>query len=769
MLRARAMSMNTQLHTKFNLDFLNDIKIPEGIEGSQPSWLESDFYDNKWLIRHEHASIRRFDWHRLLPNGVFLTSNGVDTRATDSRIKSGADLTHHPRYRSDDDLRIALNRLKRLVILFRHRRISRTCGFSHHYSFFIWILDLTEWVFLHENVFKPRTHLFSLLDSNDLERGFLLPIARGGKSELFDYEKRFIATLQKILDAIPGDLEKQRLIAKCRADGIQVEFDSPFAPILPLPHSDVATLRAWLYCHGYCVDVGRYRGKLKSEEFFRDRVKLDIKADSVSDTLQAMFRALSAIERQDILEFSSSNVKEFLPAGETTLPERMQAGSRRATSEREIASNAVILAKLTHMCRFSSDGLPPASVLSGVNLSCLHQLQLAPKGRTKTIPVNVAMHSLGHAVRFIVNYGDDLVDYAILLKAECERLRNISAASGYEKRSANYYSDRVISNVPQPSSLASLNITQLSSIFESQGLEQFSASGGNGKAAVMRQHMGIVDALTLLVASTIVIIGTTAARRRIEIISLSENCLETVMGTGWYLRFELGKNVFGMVRGELSRCIPNVAARAIMQMKKLNTAWRSFHGKESTDLFSGFVSSFDKSSGLSETTFTRALDIFCDHVQIPLDKHGKRWYIRAHQLRRFWAYTFFYKFGLSDLCTIGWYLGHADAEQTWMYILESFDGHDEELIKIKAAYAADVLHHGDDPDSDISSSVHYMRLLVSQHFQRRDFVLIEEEDLLAYLKTLIEEGVFDISPQFFTGTDGNDYKMVWLINEKSGK
>lgn len=759
--------MTPQPHTKFNLDFLNDIKIPESLDGSQPSWLESDFYDNKWLIRHEHTFIRHFDWHRLLPNGLFLTSNGVDTRATDSRINTGTDLIHHPKYRRDNDLRIVLNRLKRLVILFRHRRISRTCGFSHHYGFFIWILDLTEWVFLHENVFKPRTHLFSLLDSNDLERGFLLPMARGGKAELFDYENRFVATLRRILDAIPGDLEKQQLIAKSKDDGIQVEFESPFAPTLPLRHSEIVTLRAWLYCHGFCIGAGRYRGKLKSESFFRDRVKLDIKADSVSDTLQAMFRALSAVERQEILEFSPSNVKEFLPAGETSLRERIQAGNKRATSEREIASNALILTKLTHMCRFSNDGLPPASVLSSVDLSCLHQLQLAPKGRTKTIPVNVAMHALGHAVRFIVNCGDDLVDYAIALKAECERLRNVSAASGYEKQNASYYSDCVISNVPLPSSLAPLNITQLTSIFKNKGLEQFSASGGNGKTSVMRQYMGIADALTLLIASTIVIIGTTAARRRIEIIDLSENCLESIIGAGWYLRFGLGKNVFGMVRGELSRCIPNVAAHAIMQMKKLNAAWRRFHGNESSLLFSGFALTFDKSTQLSDSTFTRALDIFCDYVQIPLDQQGKRWYIRAHQLRRFWAYTFFYKFGLSDLCTIGWYLGHADAEQTWMYILESFDGHDEELIKIKAAYAADVLHRGGDPDGDISSSIHYIQLLIRQHFQRSDFVLIEEEDLLAYLESLIAEGVFDITPEFFTGTDENDYKMVWLINEKN--
>jgi len=81
--------------------------------------------------------------------------------------------------------------------------------------------------------------------------------------------------------------------------------------------------------------------------------------------------------------------------------------------------------------------------------------------------------------------------------------------------------------------------------------------------------MGLADALALLLASTFIIIGTTAARRQIEINGLPEDCLEIVVGSGWYLRFKLGKNLFGAVKGGLSRCIPNFAAPAIFKIKKL--------------------------------------------------------------------------------------------------------------------------------------------------------------------------------------------------------
>lgn len=427
-----------------------------------------------------------------------------------------------------------------------------------------------------------------------------------------------------------------------------------------------------------------------------------------------------------------------------------------------------MILKLGQIARHLPDGLPPASILLKVKLDELHQLGLSPAGHTKTIPANVAMHSLGHAVRFIINYGDSLIEYAITVRRQLRRLQEADFASGQKLKSLAYYSKKILSTLPPPTSLSPLNITQLSSLFLSRGFPNFNNVGGNGRAEFLRHRMGITDALTLLLASTIVIIGTTAARRQIEILELPENCLETVVGSGWFLRFNLGKNVFGDVRGELSRCIPNIAARAILQIKTLNKAWQSLDNKPSGDLFFGFVSTFDKCEKLARGTFNRSLDVFCDFIEIPLDNHGKRWYLRSHQFRRFWAYTFFYKFGLSDLGTIGWYLGHIDAEQTWMYILESFDGHDKELVRIKAAYAADILHSKTQLDDANEGSVARIRTIINKHFSRQDFSIVEEYDLLAYLEVLVSNGSLDISPRFFTDENGRDYKLIWLVDEMGG-
>lgn len=405
-----------------NLDFINDLRIRKDIENTNPSWLENDFYDNQWVIRSNQDGIRHFDWHRQLPNGLFLTSNGVEPKASDSRILNDTAGTQNPSYQAKNDLRIQLNRLKKYVLLFRHPRISRSCSFLHHYQFFCWILDLTEWAFLNEDIFHTRTHLFSLIDSNDIEEGFLLPLARGGKAELLGYMSSFINAIKRIVDNLNKTEGNEHYFRLCRLNGIPYELSSPFDTKLPFSLQEISLLKAWLFCNGYQIKAGGYKGKFSAETFFAKEASLDVKADSLPDTFQAIFRALSAISNLGILEFQPSNVKEYLPAGEMTLRERLEQDEKPNT-ERIIDECHVMLLKLGRIARHMPDGLPATSTLSKVSLDFLHQLELAPKGHTKTIPANVAMHALGHAVRFIINYGDSLVDYAIRVRCELKRLR----------------------------------------------------------------------------------------------------------------------------------------------------------------------------------------------------------------------------------------------------------------------------------------------------------------------------------------------------------
>jgi hypothetical protein len=72
--------------------------------------------------------------------------------------------------------------------------------------------------------------------------------------------------------------------------------------------------------------------------------------------------------------------------------------------------------------------------------------------------------------------------------------------------------------------------------------------------------------------------------------------------------------------------------------------------------------------------FNKHLDEFCDYFEIPLNSDGKRYYIRQHQLRRFFALLFFHSNSFGSLETLQWMLGHTDLRHVWHYITESMEG-----------------------------------------------------------------------------------------------
>ena len=81
--------------------------------------------------------------------------------------------------------------------------------------------------------------------------------------------------------------------------------------------------------------------------------------------------------------------------------------------------------------------------------------------------------------------------------------------------------------------------------------------------------------------------------------------------------------------------------------------------------------------GFSQPTsysYNRNLDFLCDYIQTPINKKGERYYIRQHQLRRFFAMLFFHSASFGGLETLQWMLGHTDIEHLWNYITETLDG-----------------------------------------------------------------------------------------------
>ncbi|KPY23116.1 Site-specific recombinase, phage integrase family domain-containing protein [Pseudomonas coronafaciens pv. porri] len=150
--------------------------------------------------------------------------------------------------------------------------------------------------------------------------------------------------------------------------------------------------------------------------------------------------------------------------------------------------------------------------------------------------------------------------------------------------------------------------------------------------------------------------------------------------------------------------------------------------------------------------YNQNLDFFCDYFETETNEEGKRYYIRQHQLRRFFAMLFFYSSSFGGMETLQWMLGHTDVQHVWHYITEAMDG--ATLAGAKVQYVAEGLHSGD------IESYESLAALVTARYGTENFTLADTNELEDYLADLMEEGAITIEPEFFEDGDGQRFKVI---------
>lgn len=161
----------------------------------------------------------------------------------------------------------------------------------------------------------------------------------------------------------------------------------------------------------------------------------------------------------------------------------------------------------------------------------------------------------------------------------------------------------------------------------------------------------------------------------------------------------------------------------------------------------------------SSYLYNRNLDFLCDYIQTPVNRKGERYYIRQHQLRRFFAMLFFHSASFGGLETLQWMLGHTDIEHLWNYITETLDG--TILRGAKAQFIAESLHKG-----EINSYVELADLLRAR-YGTDDFALVDTEELEDHILELIQVGEVCIEPEFFVDNLGKHMRVIVKIKNLS--
>lgn len=364
-------------------------------------------------------------------------------------------------------------------------------------------------------------------------------------------------------------------------------------------------------------------------------------------------------------------------------------------------------------------------------------------GRTATLPPDVVFFALRRAIEFYIEFGDSLIDLYLDL---AEKTKDGSSLF------------QVVRDAKENGLLPYGIVTwKLSTPWIKDGLPLSEAPNPTHEYFdALRAQKGLWELLMVLFGAVQITLGTLTARRVSEILSLPANrCLDE---TGRYLVFQNAKSGSHGFRNTELRPIPDIAASMVKSLTRLQT------GMIRLGLLDEFLPLLSRprrrNVGLTQRqqsyTNSWALDLFCDFMEVPLDHERRRYYIRTHQLRRFFAMAFFWSGTPGGTDTLRWFLAHTDPEHLYRYITEVTPG--SVLQSVKANYASELVKKADTEAANLSK-------LLTRHFGVTNFSVLSSSEMEEYIEDLMIDGKLVVEPYFLSTGTGRSYRILVQVKE----
>ncbi len=676
-------------------------------------WLKSLYESLKWKI-----GSHTIYWSRGLPDGSQL---------------------------SDSCNHLLLASTKRIVFEIRSSPLSRLMNDEHHYRRALMILNILDWMVHNSDRYNPRLFSFSALDTAGLTE-FVSLFAWGGPTEVSFIQNRIQREFETVLfneTHVTDNTNNKKIFVPDYINFTNVKnkvvktFEDP----------EIKIIKKYLYKNGFYKNTENSCKLKRYGRLNRRKISdfIGLQFANFTPRIDIYLRQFEFIEDYDVVEhvYRFRNC-EYIPSNFLVTEE----SAKQPYSESRLDAMMATLSSLRQLAEVV-EGLPAKTVFDCINArSIADRLNLSEKKHHRTTPVPIAMHVMNEAIRFILTYGDPLVEYLIAF-----------GRKAYEKQqyeNIRPFSEEYLLKHPLPEALSPLNISTIKSYYDGR----FHGIDGIGKIAApkVRQAASLEDSINLLLASVYLLTASLSARREIEICSL---WIGSVTGsTGFHeLEFELAKANFEDERVVISRPIPDLLAKSLNLVQSLTIKWTELFGIDDNEYLFWIPIELGKGGALRASYIDILLDRFCDFIEIPLDDNGRRWYVRTHECRRFFAIIFFWQFKYANLTALQWMLGHVNPQHTYDYIKENLGG--SELTKEEASITAEAIR-GSRSDSGIDR----LRQLVITHFHSDDVQLIEEDDLELYLESLLEQGLYEIRIHSIETSEGVAYDILFEIHEQ---
>jgi hypothetical protein len=594
----------------------------------------------------------------------------------------------------------------------------------HHLRRAFYIVD---YLLINSKKLKLASCGLSGLSSNEL-KGMLLQIGSGHNihQTVYSYNQRLVELGMELISKTPSSTIENLIneipcISEISSSAIELNE-------LDIPIEKIPSLRAALL-HGGFYHKDELNGfHLNSAKITPTLYKNTLKGDSSKPRINILsFYPMEPAYRREYLG----------------VPTRSDATPGLTESSYNYFRSVL---NTMRFLNFANEDAPSLQVLEDV---AKLKIDLKECGRYRSVPSDVILNQFKDCVEFHFKFGKIIINGFCRLIAYCAK-KNISPLE-----LSNLEVQRIIGPKLVKMGVIKFGITCPNSSKTDNG---YGLSGGKRNKEFyisLRNNEGLINLLEVYIGCVQIVTGALTARRAKELIDLQVlTCLDV---TRDWLIFKAGKTsrlLFG-IRDTQARPIDKLAVSMIKELQRMQHILKRIGFiKEYTSLFS--IPYPRSSIGLvraSHHTFNKAMDSVGDYFQAPLDSKKRRYYLRQHQLRRFFALFFFHTFGLGGINSLRWMLAHSDIQHAWHYITDTVDG--ASLRGAKSQYVLEQLNRGH--FENFQSLVEILK----DRYGTEDVTLIDETEADLYIQRLLQDGDITIEPYFFNDETGQ--KMMIIV------
>lgn len=685
-------------HYSGDLHFLNRIIGDRQEQYRNADWLRSPFKANAWECHFSEEHRLSVSFEVRLPDGELLTDHRhhdlLETFKCWLCIQTHFDSTGgrilNPKTAKD--------------------RVSRT-------------LFVIDYILLNAQRFQLAEYGMSALTENDF-RGILLALSSSSSisTSLYEWPTRLTEFLREKIQHLSKQ-EVEHLLRERPA--LERHIPPQEQRLLTLTDNEIILSRVWLWYNGYYIFSTRHGYRFTPSS---DRIAALLYANTLRGGTSK--KAPEELQIEPLERYR----REFKSAP-------VRSNEVDQLSEQRLS---VYCGDIRRLGLLAETRLPiPLNSLRTVTPMALRQaLNLKTTGRFQTLPQKVVFSALRNAIEFALEYGKDLIQSYLSLAKR--------AASNKESCMAYANSNSIDELLTQKIKVLGVRNWTIDTP-ENNFIDNQARLPTTKYFARLRTNPGLWELLRVLFGAIQICVGVLMARRNGELRDLVAGlCLDS---SETRLLFKNRKSGVIDLRETEARPIPKVAVKLIQQLEKLQdglldcgvlkkrTYLFCFPGQTTNTLI----------SEPNQTRLSESIDFFCDYFETPLNKKGERYYIRQHQLRRFFAMLFFWGRSFGGMDTLRWFLGHTDVEHLYHYITESTPG--EVLRSVKAHYGGELIKNDPHEATQLAD-------LIEAHFGTREFSILDSEELDEYIEDLMIERRVEIEPEFFETPDGKTFRIA---------